>query len=495
MADAPLRRPKLVGADVEVPLVNGELRRYVNLDYAASTPAMSAALECVNRFAPYYSSVHRGAGFKSQVSTAAYESARGLLLEFFGGRPGDVAIFTRNTTDAVNLLATCLPSGTSVLTFGSEHHANLLPWRRAGLKTVSLPIPSSAAQAVDSLEAALKSDRGADLAAVTGASNVTGELWPIRELAEVVHRHGARILLDAAQTAPHRSVSLSDLDVDYLVVSAHKMYAPFGVGLLAGRADWLEQGEPYLRGGGAVDFVTEASVQWTDLPARQEAGSPNVIGAVAFAAAVSELQAYGMEQVWIEEQKQAARVRRVLAQIPGVRVYLLWPEAEERTGVVTFNVDGYDHSLVAAVLSAEYGIGVRHGCFCAHPLMLHLLELPSREVEAIRDRLRSNDNRRVPGAVRLSLGLGTTEAELDYFLDSVRSLVADGPRAKYELDPRTGDYQLADDARRPEALATSLIGATTPRGTSVVASNASGWRRQLSVPTKRRPGLEEATDV
>jgi selenocysteine lyase/cysteine desulfurase len=455
------RRPGLVGIAVEVPLVSGEMRRYVNLDYAASTPALSAALESVNRFAPYYSSVHRGAGFKSQVSTAAYEGARSLLLEFFGGRPGDVAIFTRNTTDSVNLLATCLPAGATVLTFAAEHHANLLPWRRQGLRTICLPIPSSTAEAIESLDAALNADGFVDLVAVTGASNVTGELWPIRDLARVAHRHGSRILMDAAQIAPHRPVSLSNLDVDYLVASAHKMYAPFGVGLLAGRTDWLDRAEPYLRGGGAVDFVTQGSVQWTDLPARQEAGSPNVIGAVGFAAAVAELDAYGMDRLWMEEREQAAGLRRALAQIPGVRVYALWPDAKERTGVVAFNIDGYDHSLVATVLSAEYGIGVRHGCFCAHPLMLHLLEVPDHEAEAIRARLEVGERRWVPGAVRLSVGLGTTQAELEYFLESIRSLASQGPHAEYELDANSGDYVLAHDARDAETLAASFIGAVS----------------------------------
>lgn len=459
MADARPRRPRLVGNNVEVPLVGGRLHRYVNLDYAASTPPMAAVLKSINRFVAYYSSVHRGAGFKSQVSTAAYEGARHRLLEFFDGRSDDVALFTRNTTDSVNLLATCVPPGASVLTFGSEHHANLLPWRRSGIKTVCLPIPSSASEAAYSLEAALNSNGGADLVAVTGASNVTGELWPVRDLAQIAHRHGARILLDAAQTAPHRRVSLRELDVDYVVASAHKMYAPFGVGLLAGRADWLAEGEPYLRGGGAVDFVTEHSVQWTELPARQEAGSPNVIGAVAFAAAVNELEAYGMDRIWVEEREQAAGVRRALADIPGVHVYVLWPDAEERTGVVAFNVDGYAHSLVAAALSAEYGIGVRHGCFCAHPLMLHLLEVPTYEVEAIRDRLRSGEHRWVPGAVRLSLGLGTTSADLDYFIDSVRTFAAGGPRAEYYLDSRTGDYHLAHDDGCSDAIAASFLGA------------------------------------
>ncbi len=452
--------PALVGSEMDVPLLTGGSRRYVNLDYAASTPALVAVADAVDRFLPYYSSVHRGAGFKSQVSTAAYEGARERVAEFFGGRPGDVVVFTRNTTDAVNLLAASLPRSTSVVTFCSEHHADLLPWRREGLRLSCLPVPGDAAEAVRALTAALSGSEPVDLVAVTGASNVTGEVWPVAELARVAHHFGARLLVDAAQIAPHMAVSIAELDADYLVASGHKMYAPFGVGLLLGRADWLARGEPFLRGGGAVDFVTDTTVQWSSVPARQEAGSPNVVGAVALAAAVSELGSYGMDRVWAEEQELASYARDALAGMPGVTLYSLWPDATVRTGVMSFNVDGSEHSLVAAALSAEYGIGVRHGCFCAHPLMIHLLSVEAKDVEQVRRRLAAGDHAGVPGAVRLSLGLGSTRDEVDYFLESLERLVRRGPALGYSVDPTSGDYLPDSDPRGALGVARELVSAT-----------------------------------
>ena len=467
MAEA---RPALCGADLDVPLLTGGSHRYVNLDYAASTPALVEVARAVERFLPYYSSVHRGAGYKSQVSTAAYEAARERLLAFFGARDGDIGIFTRNTTDAVNLLAASLPAGSSVLTFCSEHHANLLPWRREGLRLTCLPIPGSAEEAVSALSAALSRQRPVDLVAVTGASNVTGELWPLPEMIAVSHHFGARVLVDAAQIAPHLPVRLGEIGADYLAVSGHKMYAPFGAGVLIGRPDWLARVDPFLRGGGAVDFVTEESVQWSELPARQEAGSPNVVGAVAMAAAAAELDRYGMDRVWQEEEQLARQVRTGLERIPGVEVYALWPEAVERTGVVSFNLRGYEHSLVAAVLSAEYGIGVRHGCFCAHPLMLHLLSVPPYEVSDVRRRLAAGDHTRVPGAVRLSLGLGTLAEEIEYFLGALDKLVRRGPALEYAVDPHSGDYAPVGDRRGADAAAWELV---APQGPGKLAEGPS----------------------
>ena len=253
----------LVGADLVVPLVTGERVRYVNLDCAASAPCLRSVHEAVTALLPWYSSVHRGAGFASVVMTDAYDEAREVVAEHLGARADDTVIFTRNTTDSLNLLASALPDDTTVVSFASEHHANLLPWRRG--TSVHLPVPRSPEEALarvdDALRAATTRHR---LLAVTGASNVTGEIWPLAELTAIAHRHGARIAVDAAQLAPHRPIDIAALDADYLALSGHKLYAPFGAGVLVGRSDWLDAAEPYLAGGGAVRRVTIDHTEWTE---------------------------------------------------------------------------------------------------------------------------------------------------------------------------------------------------------------------------------------
>ncbi len=435
----------LIGETTEVPLVTGGATPYKNLDYAASAPALARVAEAVAELLPLYSSVHRGAGYKSQLSTAAYEGARVAAHEFFDARHDDCVVFVRNTTDAMNLLAESLPRDSSVVAFSSEHHANLLPWQK--IHTVRyLACPATPGDALEALDRHMRSDR-TDLVAVTGVSNVTGEVWPVAEITALAHQHGARVVLDAAQLAPHLPVSIRDLDVDYLAASGHKMYAPFGAGVLIGRPDWLRQGAPYMRGGGAVDFVTTDEVLWTGLPDRQEAGSPNVVGAVALGVAAQTLRAYGMDRIGQHERELGAYARQRLGAIAAVDMYRLWPESADRLGLVTFNVRGFDHSLVAAILSSEHGIGVRHGCFCAHPLMLSLLRISDAEAHRTRDQLRDGRRARIPGAVRMSLGLGSSASDIDAMAEAIASLVAHGPRWTYRQDPSTGDYGPSPDPR------------------------------------------------
>ncbi|MGA2872943.1 MAG: aminotransferase class V-fold PLP-dependent enzyme [Candidatus Dormibacteria bacterium] len=451
----PTTRPALLGEPMEVPLVTGESRRYVNLDYAASTPPLADVIGALNQFLPYYSSIHRGTGYKSQIATAAYEGARAAVHAFFRARSDDVVVFTRNTTESINLLAGSLPDGASVVAFSSEHHANLLPWQRGNLRATYLGNPRSAQEAIDRLDEHLQGT-GTDLVAITGASNVTGELWPVADLAEVAHRHGARLLLDAAQLAPHSPVSVAALGVDYLVASGHKMYAPFGAGVLIGRPDWLQRFAPFLRGGGAVEFVTTSEVLWTALPDRQEAGTPNVAGAVALGAAVQLLGSYGMSRLATEESALARYARARMEEIPAVDVYRLWGAEADRIGVVPFNVRGYEHAHLAAILSAEFGIGVRHGCFCAHPLMLDLLHVDAAEAARVRSRLRQGDRRHVPGAIRMSIGLGTTREDIDYLVEALARIVSDGPRWTYSLSRESGEFAPDPDPRPWPALTVGL---------------------------------------
>jgi len=422
--------PTLVGSEVEVPLVTGGRVTYANFDYAASTPSLTPVKAAVDALLPWYSSVHRGAGFLSGLATDAYEGAREAVRSFTNARSDDCVLFTRNTTDSLNLLSSSLPAGTRVFAFRTEHHANLLPWRRHAAEL--LPVPASPDDALDLLERALRgAPAGPRLVAVTGASNATGELWPYAEIVALAHRYGARVLMDAAQLLPHRGVDVSALDVDYLAFSGHKLYAPFGAGVLLGRPDWLRSGEPFLAGGGAVRYVTVDDVLWADLPDRQEAGSPNVLGAVALGVACSTLQNLGMDRVAAHESALLRRLRVGLADIPGVRQYSLWAPDHPRIGVATFTVRGLGYAEVAAALSAEYGIGVRHGCFCAHPLMTTLLGIDDEASDEIRADLRAGRDTAVPGAVRASMGLGTTVGDVDRLIDALHEIATTGPRSRY----------------------------------------------------------------
>ncbi|MFF9333425.1 aminotransferase class V-fold PLP-dependent enzyme [Streptomyces albogriseolus] len=432
----------VLGRDVAVPLVTGGEVAYAALDHAASAPALQRVWDDVAAYAPYYGSVHRGAGYLSQLSTDLFENARRTVAEFLDCRNEDQVVFTRSTTDSLNLLAAALPDGCEVFVFETEHHAALLPWQRAGRVTF-LDAPAGPAQAVEILERALagRDPYGPALVCVTGASNVTGELWPVRELAAAAHAHGARIVLDAAQLAPHRAVSVRDLDVDWVAFSGHKLYAPFGSGVLAGRADWLREAEPYLAGGGASRTVARRAdggvdVRWHETAARHEAGSPNVIGAYAIASACKALTEAGFDTLAAREDALVRAVREGLADVPEVRFLSLFGDDAPRVGVLSFVVDGWNSSHFAAALSAEYGIGVRDGLFCAHPLVRRLLdgdaggagECGAPEPGAL-------------NAIRVSFGVGTPEEHVSRFVRAVRELVRDGARWKY----RTVDGRCVPD--------------------------------------------------
>ncbi|MCX4749550.1 aminotransferase class V-fold PLP-dependent enzyme [Kitasatospora sp. NBC_01287] len=446
----------VLGADVQVPLVSGEKVAYAALDYAASSPALQRVWDEVAAYAPYYGSVHRGAGYLSQLSTDLFEQSRRTVADFLDLREGDQVVFTRATTDSLNLLAGALPAGTRVYAFETEHHASLLPWAQAGLPVSYLRAPRSPEEAVAALAEALAASNPAEqagprLLCVTGASNVTGELWPVAELTRVAHQHGARVVLDAAQLAPHHRVSVRELDVDWVAFSGHKLYAPFGAGVLAGRSDWLDAAEPYLAGGGASRTVAReadgsVAVEWHQGPARHEAGSPNVIGAYAIAAACRALTEAGFEALQAREQRLIERLTAGLAEIPEVQVLSLFGTGAARVGVLSFVVRGWNSSHFSAALSAEYGIGVRDGLFCAHPLVRTLLggESPAGQVSECGAPEPSLPGERSLNAIRVSFGAGTPEEHIERFLGAVRELVSDGARWNYRNE---GGRCVADTRR------------------------------------------------
>jgi selenocysteine lyase/cysteine desulfurase len=287
-----------------------------------------------------------------------------------------------------------------------------------------LPAPADPENAVRAVADACRNARGSGpvLVIVTGASNVTGELWPVGRLAAVAHAHGARIALDAAQLAPHRPFSITELAVDYVAISGHKLYAPYGAGALIGRADWLADAAPYLLGGGATSTVTDTDTIWKPLPDRHEAGSPNVLGVVALATACHALLSADREHLVEVEHTLTARLLQGLREIPGVTVHTLFSEQSNVIGVGTFTVDGIAASLVAAALSAEHGIGVRDGAFCAQPLVRQLLGNAA-----------CGPSDGTGQAVRASVGLGTTAEHVERLITAVRSIASAGPRLRYTL--------------------------------------------------------------
>ncbi len=430
----------LVGDGDPVPCVDGRERPYLNLDAGASTAALPAVARRVNEFLPTYSSVHRGAGYRSREATTAYEEARRAALVFAGRDPDgdDIAILCRNTTEAVNHLAYRLRLAPDdvVVTTVVEHHANLLPWARACRRRFvecGEDGTFSAADVADQLDAGPRPA----LLAVTAASNVTGWRPDIDEIIATAHERGVPVLVDAAQLAPHGPLPTT---ADFLAWSGHKMYAPFGTGVLVGPRAAFSEGDPFLAGGGAVDLVDLDEVIWTEPPEREEAGSPNVIGAVALHAAIDELAAIGWSAVADHDDTIAARLRPALAAVEGVR--LLGPPLDVPTlPTAAFTVEGVPHALVAARLSAEFGIGVRHGCFCAHPYLLRLLGLDRDEVAAYRSAVLRGDRREIPGAVRASAGLSTSDAEVDRLVAAVAHIAGgDASPVTYDQDPHTGDF-------------------------------------------------------
>ncbi|MCX5971303.1 MAG: aminotransferase class V-fold PLP-dependent enzyme, partial [Coprothermobacterota bacterium] len=303
MEVAALRR-QIVGIDRPVPLLDGSLKPYVYLDNAASTPALRPVQEKVNELLEWYSSVHRGSGYKSLLTTDAYERSRQIVASFCGADPSrDCVIFVKNTTEAINKLAhrISLQPGEVVLTTGMEHHSNDLPWRGRG-RVEYVGLTPEGSLDLDDLAGKLQRLSGrVRLVAVTGASNVTGFINPLHEAAELAHQAGALFFADCAQLAPHRSVSMGDSNslghLDFLALSGHKLYAPFGSGVLIGPQDFFQCGPPDMVGGGTIEIVSRDEVFWADAPQREEAGSPNVVGAVALAAAIQTLQEVGMERI------------------------------------------------------------------------------------------------------------------------------------------------------------------------------------------------------
>ncbi|MDA8295599.1 MAG: aminotransferase class V-fold PLP-dependent enzyme [Actinomycetota bacterium] len=444
---------ELIGADAPIPLVTGETVRGVDLDRAATTPCLEVVKAAVDALLPYYGAPSRGASFKARVTTESYERARAAVARFVGARPSDVVCFVRNTTEACNLLAHLVEGVTDVVCFELEHHADLLPWRRIGATV--LPTPGHPAELIEQLSRVIAAPRSRPLlVALTGVSNVTGELLPLDDIAATIATSGdARLFVDAAQLAPHRAIDMAASGIDYLALSGHKLYAPFGAGALIGARDWLERKDPPLLGGGAVVLVTDDDVVFKGAPDRLEAGTPNVVGAVALGTACDALAAVGMAALERLESELTRALDARLAAVPRLTRHTLWKGEADHVGVACFNLEGCHHGHVAAALSCEHGIGVRHGCFCAHLLVRDLLGISAAESRQAAATLRSGGAVELPGAVRASIGIGTTIADLDRLQDALVELTSKGARWRYEQREPGGEFVPTPDPRPNPLLA------------------------------------------
>lgn len=411
--------------ELGVPTVHRTVVDFANFDHGATSPVLRSVQQAVDAVQRVYGSVHRGAGHTSRQTTQWFEQARVEVGQFVGARLDDEVVFTRNTTDALRLLAHCLPRRTQVFTWDSAHHAAQLPWPSRNIHR--LPIPASAQDALDLLTQALE-QRSTDhaLVVITGACNVTGEVWPIAELAEIANQFGARTVLDAAQLAPHHTVDIDALGIDWVAFSGHKAYAPYGAGALVGRRDWLDAASPYLPAGGSTRRVGSRDVEWNLGPARHEGGTPNAVGAIALAAACAALTSH-RGAIQASEAALYTRLKTGLQAIPQVRIVHVLGDDRPNVGVVTFTVEGLDCSLVSQVLADEYGIAVRDGKFCAHRLCDQVIGGQGC-------------------AVRASIGLATRPEHVERLIGAVQKLVERGPALNYTHTPGLG-WTAVDDPR------------------------------------------------
>jgi selenocysteine lyase/cysteine desulfurase len=446
-------RDQIIGLSEEVPLLDGSRRQYINLDNAASTPTLVPVMDKVAEFLKWYGNVHRGTGFKSKLSSWVFEESRNIIARFINADLTEcVVIFCKNTTEAVNKLAHRYPfeQGSVVLTSVMEHHSNELPWRRVA-EVVHIEVTDDGRIDEEDFERKLREYGGKiRLIALSGASNVTGYINPIHYYARRAHAIGAKIMIDAAQLAPHRPIDMKPKDdpehLDYLAFSAHKMYAPFGIGVLVGCRKTFEEGDPADVGGGTVDIVNLENAYWADLPDKEEAGTPDIVGAVALSRAIEIIEELGWKNIIRHESEITAYALGRLSEIPEVILYgdKSPKNAADRLGVISFNLKNMPHALVAAILSCEWGIGTRNGCFCAHPYVKCILHVSEDEARGMEERILARDRSQLPGTVRISFGFYNAKGEVDVLCNAIREIAKGEYKPGYLLDKERGEYYRDD---------------------------------------------------
>jgi cysteine desulfurase/selenocysteine lyase len=340
------------------------LGRWHYLDSAATAQKPQAVIDAItNAYAHDYATVHRGVYERSATMTDAYEGARAEAAKLIGGQP-DELVFTRGATEAINLVARTLPRNgrNRVLLSQLEHHSNIVPWQLAGYEIDTVPLTPGGQIDLDAAEAMLTEEHC--IIGFAHVSNVLGSILDARRAADIAHSKGALLLLDGCQAVPRLDVNVVTLGADFYAFSGHKLYGPTGIGCLWGRAELLAKMPPWQGGGAMIEKVTFEGSTFLDPPARFEAGTPHIVGAVGLHAAVNWVEALGMDAIHAHECALVAETRAALSDIPGVTLY----GPDDSAGIVSFNVDGVHPHDTATILD-DAGVAVRAGHHCAQPLM------------------------------------------------------------------------------------------------------------------------------
>jgi len=390
----------------DFPVLRRELRPgvpLVYLDSAATSQKPRPVLEAMQRFYELHNAnIHRGVHRLAEEATAAFEDARRTVAGFIGAGDARQIIFTRNTTESINLVARTwaranLAAGDVVLLSEMEHHSNLVPWQmlaaERGLRLEFIAVTDDGELDIDSFHRLL--DLRPKAISISHMSNVLGTINPVGEIVRHGHAAGARVVVDGAQAVPHLAVDVGELGADFYAFSAHKMCGPTGIGALYGRYELLDAMPPFLGGGDMIKRVELRSFEANDVPHKFEAGTPAIAEAIGFAAAADYLDGVGREAIHAHEQAIAGYAIERLEEVPGVQVF--GPPAERRGGVVSFTLDGIHPHDIAQVLDGE-GIAIRAGHHCAMPLHAHL---------------------GLPASARASFYLYNTPAEVDRLIDGV----------------------------------------------------------------------------
>ncbi|GGH64681.1 cysteine desulfurase/selenocysteine lyase [Filimonas zeae] len=382
-------------------------KRLVYLDNGATTQKPTAVLEALDHYyKTYNSNVHRGVHLLSQQATDAFEAARTKVAAFINAKHTYEVIFTKGTTDGINLIASCfgrgfLKAGDSILISAMEHHSNIVPWQmiceEKGATVKVIPMNEDGVLQMDQLPALL--DDTVKLVACTYVSNSLGTVNPVREIIKQAHSKGIPVLLDGAQAVQHIPVDVQELDVDFLVFSSHKLYGPTGVGILYGKEEWLNKLPPYQGGGDMIKTVTFAKTTYNDLPFKFEAGTPDMSGAVGLAAAIDYVTAIGLDNIQKEEQALLAYALEQLTAIEGLR---LVGKSPERSGVISFLYKN-THPFDVGELLDKQGIAVRTGHHCCQPVM---------------------DFLGIPGTARASFAFYNTKEEVDILVAALKKAAA-----------------------------------------------------------------------